>query len=105
MRGAKARAVYDPAADAVALTLSPYPGATFVWPHPELQVVDTPQAAEPPSHAQLRISEDAARALYEALSRYFGGDVVDARRLRDDYDAERRRVDKFIDALIQREAS
>lgn len=103
MRGAKARAVYDPAADNVALSISPYPGSVFTWPHPELAIVEN--GVEAPGQATLRLSEDVVRALYEELGRYFGGDVVDARRLRADYDAERGRVDKFIDALIQQAAS
>lgn len=56
---------------------------------------ETETASQP-----LRISEDDARAVYEALGRYFGGDAVNNDRLRSDYDAERRRVDKMIDALI-----
>lgn len=102
MRGARARAVYDPASDVVALSVSPYPGAVFSWPHPSIEIVDTPHGAAPPAGTKLHLEEDVCRALYEALGRYFGGDVVDARRLRADYDAERGRVDKFIDALIQR---
>lgn len=103
MRGARARAVFDPAADAVALSISPYPGSVFTWPSPELAIVEN--GADSPGQATLRLSEDVIRALYEELGRYFGSDVVDARRLRADYDAERGRVDKFIDALISREAS
>lgn len=43
----------------------------------------------------LRLPENDARALYEALARYFGG-APDMHSLRKDYDAERARVDKFI---------
>lgn len=103
MRGAKAKAIYDPAADAVALSISPYPGSVFTWPQPELAIVEN--GATGPVQAKLMLSEDVVRALYEELGRYFGSDVVDARRLRQDYDDERGRVDKFIDALIRREAS
>lgn len=105
MRGARARAVYDPASDVVSLSVSPYPGAVFTWPKSSLEIVDTGRGVEAPTGAKLHLEEDVARALYEALGRYFGGDVVDARRLRADYDAERGRVDKFIDALIQRGAA
>lgn len=48
----------------------------------------------------LSISEEHARALMVALSNYFGGNVQDSRQLRRDYEAERARVDKFIDATI-----
>lgn len=55
----------------------------------------TDSAAKP-----LYLRDEEARALYEALGRHFGGDAVSNVRLRSDYDAERRRVDKMIDALI-----
>lgn len=48
----------------------------------------------------LHLRDDEARALYEALGRYFGGDAVSNQRLRQDYDAERGRVDKLIGHLI-----
>jgi hypothetical protein len=47
----------------------------------------------------LRIDEDAARAMYEALAGYFGGAGHDTRALRKDYDAERARVDLMIGHL------
>jgi hypothetical protein len=47
----------------------------------------------------LRLSDDDARALLAGLlSHYQGGD--DLRALRRDYDAERARVDKLIDAIV-----
>src|ERR1041384_2185262 len=46
----------------------------------------------------LSIPEDAARALYDALAAHFDG-TSGARQLRRDYDAERKRVDRFIDHL------
>jgi hypothetical protein len=39
-----------------------------------------------------------AHALLDALAAHYGG-TSDLRRLRADYDAERRRVDKMIDRL------
>lgn len=48
----------------------------------------------------LHLREDEARAVYEALGRYFGGDAVSNQRLRQDYDHERGRVDKLIGHLI-----
>lgn len=50
----------------------------------------------------LRLPEDDARAIYEALADHFGHAGHDIRALRRDHDAERRRVDKLIDALIPR---
>jgi len=57
--------------------------------------------ATPSEGAFLHLPNDVARALYEALSRHFGGNVVDATALRRDYDAERTRVDLFIKHLTQ----
>lgn len=47
----------------------------------------------------IKIDEDVAKALYEALSRYYGS-TQDTKQLRKDYDAERARVDKLIGAII-----
>lgn len=59
------------------------------------QAILEAQQAEP----TFRIGEDEARALLEALIRSFEG-AEDTRQLRKDYEAERLRVDKFIDALV-----
>lgn len=50
----------------------------------------------PPS---LMLDDEMARVLLDALAAYFGG-TGDVQALRRDYDAERKRVDKMIDALI-----
>jgi len=47
----------------------------------------------------LVLEEDEARALLDALTRYYSG-AEDTRALRKDYDAERGRVDKLTDAVI-----
>lgn len=47
------------------------------------------------SEVELRITEDVAKSLLEALAEYFGG-TGDTRQLRKDYEAERARVDKLI---------
>ncbi len=52
----------------------------------------------------LRLPEDAARALYDALVAYLGG-TSDVRQMRADLDAERRRVDRFIGFLTDRPES
>lgn len=49
----------------------------------------------------LRLRENDARALYEALAHHFGGHPETA-SLRKDYEAERARVDKFITHLTVR---
>ena len=55
-----------------------------------------PAGTMPPA---LVIPQDAARALLDALAQHFGG-TGDTRQLRKDYDAERTRVDKMINHLI-----
>ena len=55
----------------------------------------------PEGHDQwLRLSDDEARAVYQALGEYFGTQVSDNRLLRADYDHERRRVDNLTDTVI-----
>lgn len=49
--------------------------------------------------ATLRIEEEEAHALYEALGDYFGHGGASTQALRRDYDAERKRVDRLIDHL------
>lgn len=62
----------------------------YDWlPYQELEVIE-------PS---LRIFIDDGPKLYKALAELYEG-TDDARALRKDYDAERARVDKFINALI-----
>ena len=51
--------------------------------------------------ATLRIEEDEARALYEALGEYFGHAGASTMALRADYNAERKRVDRLIEAVIK----
>lgn len=49
----------------------------------------------------LRLPDDLARALLDALVQHYGGHQ-NLRSLRADYDAERKRVDRFIDHLTGR---
>ena len=67
-----------------------------------LSIAELPVETMAPDDAFLHLTDDIARALYEALSVHFGGNVVDATRLRKDYDAERARVDLFIKHTIGR---
>lgn len=48
----------------------------------------------------LRLPEDVAHALLDALAAHFAG-ASDTRQLRRDYDAERARTDKLTDAVIR----
>ena len=56
---------------------------------------------EDTERATLRIEEDEARALYEALGEYFGHAGASTVALRADYNAERKRVDRLIEAIIK----
>ena len=49
----------------------------------------------------LRIDEDVAKALMLGLLEYFGEYKGDVKILRQDYMAERKRVDRFIDYLTK----
>ena len=68
------------------------------WGEPIVSTIDINQEA--PSDATLALTPEIARALHEALSRYFGGSP-DATNLRKDYNSERARVDKFIAHLTE----
>lgn len=59
---------------------------------------DLPEAAN--TEPTLRLDDQMARALLDALTRHYQG-AEDTRALRRDYDAERARVDKLIDAAIR----
>lgn len=58
------------------------------------------QGHNAPDTVSLRVNEDAARALYDALAQHFAGETG-GRQTRADLMHERGRVDKMIDALIQ----
>jgi len=51
----------------------------------------------------LRLEDGAARALLDALAAYFGG-TGELQTLRRDYEAERKRVDRFIEHLTRRDS-
>lgn len=55
-------------------------------------------AQAPPDRAHLRIPEDAARALYDALAQHFAGEAG-GRQTRTDLMHERGRVDRLIETL------
>lgn len=61
------------------------------------------EMAEPGGIVQkpsLRMDEEVARALLDALTRHFHGSE-DSRVLRKDYDDERKRVDRLTDAMME----
>lgn len=68
----------------------------WIWPVTMMAVREIDRTTTPPDDAFLRLPDDVARALYEGLAAHYGGNLVDARRLREDYVAERARVDVFI---------
>ncbi|MCG7285372.1 hypothetical protein MHY85_05200 [Cellulomonas sp. ACRRI] len=95
---ARSRVEFDPMRMGVRIAVSLWGGegesAVLTWPsQPERAIVRG--EAEPEADTWLRLPEDAARAMYEALAQYFGG-AADSATLRRDYDAERARVDVFI---------
>ncbi len=53
-----------------------------------------------PAEVTLRLPDEIARPLLDALHRHYAG-TTDARDLRADYDHERKRVDRLINALIE----
>jgi hypothetical protein len=66
-------------------------GVTYAWDDVEPGVMVRPT---------LSLGHMEARAVLDALHAHYGG-VDDQRMLRKDYDAERARVDKLADALVQ----
>lgn len=67
-------------------------------PHEPVFEVVTDAVYTPPS---LVLGDEMARALLDALAAYFGG-TSEVQTLRRDYDAERKRVDRLIEALVTR---
>lgn len=75
-----------------------FDGQPVQYANTDTIAVETDPAAEL-SIEPVRLSDEFARSLLTALmAHYHGGE--DTRSLRRDYDAERKRVDKMIDALI-----
>lgn len=92
--------------DVRAVIADPDRRSVYLWPkNSPMEWHDPdPTGATEPEYPEgmtpyLQMSEDAARALYEALAERFGGTSHDTRALRRDYDAERARVDKLTDVV------
>lgn len=101
----QAHAKFDPAMLGVAVAVVRDHGGTrqvLRWQPVEVVTVTEASGIEPPADHWLRLIEDDARAIYEALADYFGHAGHDIRSLRKDYDAERVRVDRFIAHLTGR---
>jgi hypothetical protein len=98
-----ARALVQPdfARDGVAIMLgrSTPSGTQVVMPMDVVWRHNDPYVALPDDGTSLRLPEDIARALYDALAAHFGG-TSDVQTLRKDYLAERQRVDKLIGYLV-----
>ena len=90
--------MYDGVKIALVLRRSETSTQVMTW---ETTVREVDATTTAPDDAWLRLSDDIARALYEALSAHYGGNVVDATRLRKDYDGERARVDLFIKHAVE----
>lgn len=103
---ARARVDHDFTYDGVAIWLGRKrdDGMEVMLPvDPVMQSVPAAAAASPDGPS-LRLPEDMARALLDALSAHFAG-TSDVQTLRKDYLAERARVDKMIDRLTRTEAA
>jgi len=98
---ARAHVEFDPMRFGVRLAVQLASGENestcIIWPGPP--VAKVVRAGEDDPNVWLPLSEDVARAIYEALGDHFGHSGHDARALRKDYDAERARVDAFIKHL------
>jgi len=102
----KARVEFDPRMIGVRVALIHDLGAgtydVLQWERPAVKRYSGEGAATEPSETDwLTLSDDDARALYEALADHFGHSGHDTRSLRKDYDAERKRVDDLIRHLIK----
>lgn len=91
----------DPRAWGIRIAIAPEQGQIVTWPESAAVRLIT-EGEQLDESDWLTLHDDTARALHEALAQHFGYGAVDARQLRADYDAERRRVDKLIDATIAR---
>lgn len=93
----KARVIYDANYLKDRLVIGDGTGRAITWED------GTPRWADRGSevtHLTLPDDESIARAMYEALAEHFGGTAVNALQLRKDYEAERARVDRMIDRVL-----
>lgn len=76
-------------------------GVAYSFPCPTEFYVAAGTRADVFAIEPLRLEQDAARALYEALRKHFGA-APETASLRADFEHERTRVDKMIDAMLER---
>lgn len=93
---ARAEVQFDPLSFGVRVAIAPSDQTVLIWDQPNVRVIEEHNSSVADENVWLRLREDQARALYESLTQYFGHTGHDARALRQDYEAERRRVDKLI---------
>jgi len=76
-------------------------GGTFVYRPADGNTFPVWESVEPVTNVEpsMRLPDDVAKALLEGLLDHYRGGH-DARQLRADYDAERKRVDKMLDNLL-----
>lgn len=96
---AEAHIEHDWMNDGVRIAARLNPQQVLQWGEVSVTTVD-PMTA-PARESWLELPTDVARALYEALADHFGHSGHDTRALRKDYEAERARVDRLIDAAIK----
>ncbi|HEY0641253.1 MAG TPA: hypothetical protein VGD67_26795 [Pseudonocardiaceae bacterium] len=99
VRVALTRRLYRDPTVQVVLALDPAERAAGLSPR-GTRTVEIPESERGPDPHELPLlDDDMARALLDALAAHYGG-TGDTRQLREDYDAERGRVDRLIGALI-----
>lgn len=100
---ARAHVEFDPRSFGVRIAVQPWAGedesAVLLWERPIVRTLSRSEVA--PDESWLQLNEDVARAIYEALADHFGHSGHDARALRKDYEAERKRVDLFIAKAVK----
>ena len=101
----KARIEYDLVCDGPKIAILRERGSrreVIQWGALSVKVIEeADHATVAPDESWLYLPEDDARALYEALTDYFGHGGHDTRALRKDYDAERARVDRLLTWVTQ----
>lgn len=75
-------------------------GYEYVQPDGTVLSIRTDDSAALDLEPSLTLREEHARALLDALITHFNGGE-NTRQLRKDYDAERARVDRLLDALVK----
>ena len=99
MSGWKARIADDLACDGIRILWFRDDGQRLVTNGDMVQTLTEGAVVTGEGLHPLSLRDDLARSLLDALTRYYHG-AEDTRALRKDYDHEKQRVDKALDALI-----